>query len=177
MLWEERRCCFTGHRPDKLPWGAEEDAPGCLRLKECLEAEILRLFRGGVTEFFTGMAMGVDLWAAEILIGLRQQYRELRVLAVVPCRRQAEDWPPAWQRRYLDVLRRADEVIYLQDGFTEDCMVRRDRYMVDHCGHVIAVYGGLPGGTRYTLSYAQRQGRDITVLDPANFADLGRRKT
>jgi len=169
MLWEEKRCCFTGHRPDKLPWGAEENAAGCLLLKECLETEILRLFRTGVTEFFTGMAMGVDIWAAEILMNLRREYRELRIVAVVPCRRQAEEWPPAWREGYLEVLRRADEAIYLQEEFTADCMVKRDRYMVDHCGHIIAVYGGQPGGTRYTLFYAKRQNRDITVLNPAHF--------
>ena len=25
-------CCFTGHRPDKLPWGVREDDPRCTRL-------------------------------------------------------------------------------------------------------------------------------------------------
>ena len=26
-------CCFTGHRPNKLPWGEDERAPRCLALK------------------------------------------------------------------------------------------------------------------------------------------------
>ena len=26
-------CCFTGHRPDKLPWGEAESDPRCARLK------------------------------------------------------------------------------------------------------------------------------------------------
>ncbi len=26
-------CCFTGHRPNKLPWGEDESDPRCLKLK------------------------------------------------------------------------------------------------------------------------------------------------
>ena len=33
-------CCFTGHRPNKLPWGEDERAPRCLALKARL-AELL----------------------------------------------------------------------------------------------------------------------------------------
>ena len=33
---KEKTCCFTGHRPDKLPWGEDEDDPRCLRLKQSI---------------------------------------------------------------------------------------------------------------------------------------------
>ena len=32
----EKTCCFTGHRSAKLPWGANENDPRCLRLKSDL---------------------------------------------------------------------------------------------------------------------------------------------
>ena len=32
----EKTCCFTGHRPDKLPWGEDESDPRCLRLKRAI---------------------------------------------------------------------------------------------------------------------------------------------
>ena len=31
-LDKEKTCCFTGHRPDKLPWGEKESDPRCRRL-------------------------------------------------------------------------------------------------------------------------------------------------
>ena len=36
----EQSCCFTGHRPMKLPWGMNEEDPRCLRLKEELRARL-----------------------------------------------------------------------------------------------------------------------------------------
>ena len=45
----------------------------------------------------------------------------------------------------------------VQDHYTPGCMLRRNRYMVDHSTLVIAVYDGTNGGTRRTLEYAIRQ--------------------
>ena len=43
-LEREITCCFTGHRPNKLPWGEEERDPRCLALKARL-AELLETLR------------------------------------------------------------------------------------------------------------------------------------
>ena len=32
-----RTCCFTGHRPDKLPWGPDESDPRCAALKTVIQ--------------------------------------------------------------------------------------------------------------------------------------------
>ena len=49
----KHRCCFTGHRPEKLAIPEK-------RLAELLEAEIKRAIDSGHTTFITGMAKGVD---------------------------------------------------------------------------------------------------------------------
>ena len=33
-------CCFTGHRPDKLPWGSRETDPRCCALKIQLDRAV-----------------------------------------------------------------------------------------------------------------------------------------
>lgn len=57
-----RRCCFTGHRPEKLT--ADPEA-----IKASLAAEIDAAIVDGITVFITGMARGVDMWAAELVFG------------------------------------------------------------------------------------------------------------
>lgn len=63
MSEEEKRlhrCCFTGHRPEKLKEPEEE-------IKVWLEKQINRAIEDGFTTFISGCAMGVDLWAARIV--------------------------------------------------------------------------------------------------------------
>ena len=40
---EMTTCAFTGHRPHRLPWRDNEDAPRCIALKEVLTEQITAL--------------------------------------------------------------------------------------------------------------------------------------
>jgi len=52
------RCCFTGHRPEKLKRAETV-------IKKGLEEAILKAIHDGYTTFITGMARGVDIWAGQ----------------------------------------------------------------------------------------------------------------
>lgn len=67
-----KKCAFTGHRPQSLPFGFNETDERCIALKQTLRAEIIKLIEDeGVTHFISGMAIGVDMYAAEIVLGLK----------------------------------------------------------------------------------------------------------
>ena len=68
-------CCFTGHRPAKLPWGTDEGDERCLRLKARLREVIARAVDDGYTHFICGMAEGCDLYCAEAVLALRELSR------------------------------------------------------------------------------------------------------
>ena len=77
-------CAFTGHRPSHFSFQYDESAPGCIRLKAVLEKQILRLHHRGVTDFFSGCALGVDLWAGEAVLSLKQQNPDLQLHCIIP---------------------------------------------------------------------------------------------
>ena len=163
-----RTCCFTGHRPDKLPWGPDERDPRCAALKRSLLREIEGLYRRGFRHFISGMAMGCDLYFAEAALELREKYPELSVEGAVPCPTQAERWPEPLRRRWRDILDQCDLETVVQQNYDRYCMLRRDRYMVDRSAAVLAVFDGTPGGTQYTLNYAMDKKLAILLLDPVH---------
>jgi uncharacterized phage-like protein YoqJ len=142
--------CFTGHRPDKL--GGYHNHQMHDRVREMLRKTIAGLAEL-VTEphFITGMALGVDQWAARILIDMG-----LPFTAAVPCPNQSERWPKNSQIEYNFILARAAHIETISPTYTPDCMHKRNKWMVDHSSIVIAVWDGSDGGTAHCVRYAER---------------------
>ena len=158
-------CAFTGHRPEKLPWGSNEEDARCIALKESLLAHMKEAYDQGYRHFLTGMARGTDLYFCEAALALREQYPDLRVEAVIPFPQQADRWQSAEQARYRALLARCDFETVIQHNYTAGCLQRRNRYLVDHASLLLSVYNGKGGGTLYTLTYALRAQRKVVILD------------
>lgn len=157
-------CCFTGHRPGKLPWGYEESNPRCADLKRRLCDAVEAAYAEGYCHFLCGMAQGCDLYACECVLELKARHPEVTVEAAIPCPTQADAWPEEERTRYRRLLERCDYETMVSAAYSPSCMQRRDRYMVDHASLLIAMFDGSSGGTRYTMEYAMRQGLDVVDL-------------
>lgn len=86
-------CCFSGHRPGKLPWGDDEGDRRCLALKERLWNAMEAAYEQGYRHFICGMAQGCDLYFCELALALRQLHGDVTVEAAIPCPSQADGWP------------------------------------------------------------------------------------
>lgn len=159
-------CCFTGHRPQAFPWGYNEEDPRCINLKHRLKGEILCAIHDyDIHYFLSGMAQGVDTWAAEMVLELQRDY-SISLECVLPCRDQASHWPYESRRRYRSILQRCNQVTLLQSQYSQDCFQRRNQYMIDRSGLVIAVWNGTPSGTGNTVRYAKANGKLVYTLTP-----------
>lgn len=160
-------CAFTGHRPQKFKWGYDEEHPDCVKLKLLIAQQILALVDNNVTTFISGMAQGVDQWAALAVLGIKQTFPQLRLVCVLPCEEQANRWSTQAREQYFNILAEADNTLYISRHYTKDCMLERNRFMVDHAHFLMAVYNGeRRGGTGMTVNYAQKKGRAIITIDP-----------
>lgn len=162
----ETTCCFTGHRPEKLPWGDREKDPRCVALKRRLVAAVRDAYEKGYRHFLCGMAQGGDFYFAEAVLALRARCSDVRLEAALPCAGQADAWPEPVRERYNAILRQCDAETLLQEAYTPGCMRRRDRYMVRRSSLLIALYGGIPGGTAFTIREALNDGLTIVQLAP-----------
>ena len=160
-------CMFTGHRPKGLPFGYNERDSRCKKLKKALKKLILNKIKiENVTTFLCGMALGTDMFAAEIVLELKREFRDITLTAVLPCRTQAAKWNKEATARYELIVDRCDKIIILQDEYTPSGMHKRNLYMVEHSDCVIAVWSGTEGGTANTIHFAIERHLPITVLDP-----------
>ena len=101
-----RRVCFTGHRPEKLNRSEKSVLGG-------LETAIQQAIADGSNVFISGMARGVDIWAAEIVLRFRSEGEDIKLICASPYRGFEKSWSIDWQRRYNDVIEAADLVRFI----------------------------------------------------------------
>ena len=153
----ERSVCFTGHRPEKLVRG--EDI-----IRQDLETEICRAAAGGFSVFISGMARGVDIWAAQTVLELRKKGVGVKLICACPYNGLEKSWSRYWQTQYRDILRDADETHYICAGYSRGCFRLRNEWMVNRAARVIAVYREAAGGTKNTVAYAHRCGVPVICI-------------
>lgn len=160
-------CAFTGHRPAALPWGENEEDPRCLALKKRLDEAVERAYERGFRHFICGMAKGADAYFCEAVIDLRRRHADVTLEAAVPFPGQSDHWNRTDRDRYGRLLNQCDMETLIQQSYSPTCMHRRNRYMVDHAGLLIAVFNGRPqgSGTLGTLHYALKNGVQTDVLE------------
>ena len=152
---------FTGHRPEKL--GGYGPNP----VQDRVRAEIRYVLETWRPEAaISGMALGVDQWAAEICVNM-----EIPFTAAVPFETQESAWPNESQQHYRDLLFKANKILVVSPGryYAAWKMQKRNEWMVDHCDRLLAVWDGSTGGTYNCVSYARSVGKYVHVLNPKEF--------
>ena len=159
----EKTCCFTGHRPDFFPWKDNHRDPRFHILMERIENAVDTVLSKGVKKFICGNALGVDTWAAQIVLEKKQEDPEIKLEIALPfswhnsnvqsCRRVQE------QADLVHVVSKADSKIA--------AYFDRNKYMVDHSDYIIAVYDNErspKSGTKKTIDMAKKKGIEIIQI-------------
>lgn len=164
-------CCFTGHRPEHLPWIANEDSERCKELKKVLSDVIEQAVTDGYTDFYCGMARGIDTYAAESVIEKMMLNKNIHLHAALPCPEQHMNWNDTDKERFNNILQYMSSKIIISPLYTDTCMLARNRFMVDNCQRVIAVWNGFfRGGTAYTVRYAKKENKEIHLIRPKDLS-------
>ena len=136
-------------------------------MKEEIRRALERAYDRGSRHFISGMARGGDLFFAEAVLALREKYPDVVLECARPCGSQSDRWPRTERERYDAILDQCNLETMVQHTYDRWCMMRRNRYMVDHASHIIALYDGVPkGGTAQTLAYAMKKGLTTDIIAP-----------
>lgn len=158
--------CFTGHRPQKLPWGFNEDDERCKGMEKTLREKIIEAIKNGYIYLISGMALGFDMISAEMVLELKKDYPQIKLICAIPCKDQYKVWNTEQIKRYKHILSKSDNVLCLYDTYNEKCMLERNDYMLTHSSMVIALYDGKGGGTGYTIKKAKELGKTVVIIQP-----------
>lgn len=138
--------CVTGHRPNKL---------GGYKVPNPIYNSVMTGLNEALDEIkpqllITGMALGVDQWAAELCI-----LKGIPFLAAVPFEGQESVWPEHARHKYHFLLSKAQAIYIISPGmYTPEKMQVRNKWMVDNSNIVLPVYDGTDGGTGNCVKYA-----------------------
>ncbi len=154
---------FSGHRSFKMDNGGlflQSWDDIAIRLDDILRG----LIAEGYTDFMCGMAEGFDLMAGEAVVALRNEFPQLRLVAVLPFPEQSKGFDTATKARYEALMAAADETVIVRPCYTMDCFHARNDFLVDNGSVLVCYYNGSLGGTRYTVRRAlQRQVRILNI--------------
>ena len=153
---KEHTCCFTGHR--HLP----KSEIGLIIKR--LNDEIENLYRGGVTNFISGGALGFDQIAASLIAAKKEMGYAIRLIFILPCKDQDSGWTSEQKRLYRDLLARADEIRYASETYRSDCLKTRNARLVEESGYCIAYLTRPRSGTAQTVRLAKARGLVVLSL-------------
>jgi uncharacterized phage-like protein YoqJ len=160
-------CCFTGHRPQNFNFKFNEESNNYLKIKDLLQKIITKLIEDyHVTHFISGMALGIDQLAAEIILELKKFYSQISLECAIPCETQAINWTENQRNKYFSIVEHCDKETLLQYKYTNDCMQKRNEYMVKNSNYLVAVWDGRLSGTSKTISYAKFSKKSTIIINP-----------
>jgi uncharacterized phage-like protein YoqJ len=181
----------TGHRPEKIG-GYNSKNPVAKAVRRWLREQYRLLIEEGYDKFWVGMAIGVDTYAAKILLKLREEYPHIQVCAAVPFMTQPTHWKSQnSQKLWRELLMRMDWIKDVRkdrlfnpeqlkeflNGAQEpphyivaSLMNKRNEFMVDESNLVLAVWDGSSGGTSNCVMYARSTGKPVRRFNPTEIA-------
>lgn len=145
-------CAVTGHRKiiEKVD-------------TKKLKNKFIDLIEKKYEYFLVGMALGFDTLCFEILYQLKKNY-DIKIIACVPCESQSKKFDLEDKKKYEEMLKNSDEVIYVSKDYTKWCMFKRNKFMVDNSSTLVAYLREDSGGTKNTVDYAKKSNLNIIYV-------------
>lgn len=135
------------------------------RLISVMGLHIHDLIDEGYDTFISGMARGIDTWAAQMVLDFKQKSPHIRLICAMPYRSHGASFKGRDRWDLCNLLESCDKVIYVSENYFKGCLDKRNRFMVDNSSAILGVIEDYCSGTSKTLSYARKKGIRCDVID------------
>lgn len=102
-----KRLVITGYKQHEI--GVFDDKhPGVAFIKKALENHIVQLIDDGLEWVILSGQLGVETWAAELVIELKKEFSQLKYAIITPFLDQEKKWNDTKQEKYREICEKAD---------------------------------------------------------------------
>lgn len=158
-------CAFTGHRIIDITPDTCKKKANYKRIYKKLNNLICEAIANGYIYFLCGMAKGIDMLCAEIVLKFMDKNPSISLECAIPHREQFIDYNDIDLARYFDILEKAQNVTLISEKYSSNCMMKRNRYMINCSSRLIGVWNGnTSGGTFKTLKLAEKKAIDCKLI-------------
>ena len=104
--------------------------------------------------------------AEETVIDLKKEYPDIKLCLILPCAKEDQTlkWTQKQKDRYDAIFEHTDRIKLVTFEYTRECMLERNRHLVDSSQYLICYLRKKWGGTFYTVNYAEKQNSEIIRL-------------
>lgn len=159
-------CCFIGGCNQNNLFLFDEKTPYYKDIKLEIEKSIVYLIEKlFVTNFISGMDIGFEQCAAETVLEKKaEKYPQITLEGVLPYETHSINWTTAQRNKYYSIMKKSDREVLLQYHYTDDCMRKRNQYMMNKSKYIIFFQDGTSNIDNLIL-YAKSKGRGVIIID------------
>ena len=153
------KIALTGHRPQRL-FGEDLENENWTKIRKWLKETLIE---NNCSLAISGMAAGSDMLFALAVKDLKEQGENIKLELAFPChgygRKSSYNKYLQWRQ---EIIQSADKKTFIHEKWCKTADDDRDKYMVENCDILIAIFdGNNVGGVYHTIQHAKRLGKKI----------------
>ncbi|TCZ80885.1 DUF1273 family protein [Paenibacillus albiflavus] len=163
-----RRVLISGYKATELGIFSLKH-PGIAIIKKAIKKQLQSLIDDGLEWVIISGQWGVEIWAAEVVIEMKQSYSYLQLAVITPFIDQEENWNEEKKEVYSNVLRNADYLNSVSKKKYEGGwqFKEKNKFLLRNTDGLILIYDEEnPGSPRFMKELAEQWGytNDYMIL-------------
>ncbi len=165
-----KRLVVTGYKPHEL--GIFDDKhPGVRFIKKALENRLVALLDDGLEWVIISGQLGIEAWAAEVVIDLKKEYTDLKYAVITPFTDQEKNWNDMKKEKYHTLIAKADYHTSLTKRPYEAPwqFIEKDKFFMRNSDGILIVYDEENDGSpkfvkKAAEKYAERSDYQVLTI-------------
>lgn len=161
----------SGYRPHEL--GIFNDKhPGVPIIKKAIESELRKLIDDGLEWIVISGGQGVETWAAEVVIELKNEFPHLKYSIITPFLEQEKNWNEVKQQYYSYIISKSDFVTSVTKRPYEAPwqFSEKDKFIIQNTDALLLIYDEENEGSpkylkRLADKFAENHAYEIIIVN------------